>query len=243
MSATHDDYYTPETEIIPDDGKPFIPALIVIDMQNDFVYGSLPVPGGAAIIPKVNELIDLPFTTKIATKDFHPDNHLSFAETHQKPLFSKVVIYHPEDTDKLLGMEQVLWPIHCVANTSGADFVPGLKLDKFETVIFKGTHPKIESYSAFKDIWAKNETELPGVLEQHGVTDVFCCGLAGDYCVKYTAKDAAETYGYRTWVVLDAVKSISKDSVAWDEMKAAGVKFTQLADVQKRLAPELVASN
>ncbi|KAF6766743.1 pyrazinamidase/nicotinamidase [Ephemerocybe angulata] len=227
--------YTPQTEPIPDDGKPFVPALLVIDMQNDFVYGSLAVPGASNIINRVNQLIDLPFTTKVATRDYHPDNHVSFAKTHQQEPFSRIIIYHPDDRDELKGLEQVLWPVHCVAKTVGADFVPGLTQTKFEKTIFKGTHRKVESYSAFRDAWARDESELPGHLAEHGITDVFCVGLAGDFCVKYTALDAVD-YGYRTWVVVDCVKSISQDEVAWDKLKSAGVHFTTSEFVKKRIA-------
>ncbi|KAJ2918395.1 hypothetical protein MD484_g1998, partial [Candolleomyces efflorescens] len=232
--------YEPATEAIPDDtdGKPFRPALVVIDMQNDFVTGSLPVPGGASILPQVNSLIQLEtFEAKIATRDHHPANHVSFAKSHQgKTEFtSKIVIYHPEDVKELEGKEQVLWPVHCVADTHGAEFIPGLVTDRFDATIVKGVHPSIESYSGFKDIWGKKETELPGILNERGVTDVFYVGLAGDFCVKYTALDSVD-YGFKTWVVVDAVKSISQDEIAWNLMKEKGVRFTKTEDVKKRLA-------
>ncbi|RXW22661.1 hypothetical protein EST38_g3177 [Candolleomyces aberdarensis] len=239
--ATHTDPppqapYEPETEAIPDDGQPFHPALVVIDMQNDFVTGSLPVPGGASILPQVNDLIQLAkFEARIATRDHHPTDHVSFAKTHEKPEFTKIVIYHPEDAKELLGKEQILWPVHCLADTDGAEFIPGLVKDRFDATIMKGTHPSIESYSGFKDIWGKNETDLPGILNERGVTDVFYVGLAGDFCVKYTALDSVE-YGFRTWVVVDAVKSISQDEVAWNQMRDKGVRFTKTEDVKKRLA-------
>ncbi len=93
-------------------------------------------------------------------------------------------------------------------DTTGAQFVPGLNTTAFDAVIFKGTHAHIESYSAFKDIWGKDTTELPGLIEAAGVTDVFIVGLAGDYCVKYTAIDSLE-FGYRTWLITDGIKSIA----------------------------------
>lgn len=229
--------FVPPTETIPDNNdKPFVPALLVIDMQNDFVSGSLAVPGATEILSRVNDLIKLPgFKVKVATRDHHPEHHISFAETHQKDVFSKITIYHPEDADELKGLEQVLWPVHCVADTDGADFVPGLIVDRFDHVIYKGTHSKIESYSAFQDAWGRNVTELPGLLEEKGVTDVFCVGLAGDFCVKYTAIDAVE-FGYRTWVVVDGVKSISHDDTAYKQQKEKGVRFTLSKDVKKKLA-------
>lgn len=229
--------YTPPTEAMDkaEEGKAFVPALLVIDMQNDFVTGSLPVPGGASVVNNINELITLDgFKTKIATKDSHPDNHVSFAQTHGKPLGTTITIYHPEDTEELMGLQQVLWPVHCVASTDGADFVPGLVQDKFDRTFFKGTHPRVESYSAFRDAWGRDASELPVFLEERGVTDVVCVGLAGDYCVKYTAVDAVD-FGFRTWVVVDCTKTISDDSIAWDELKARGVRFTTLAEVKKRV--------
>jgi nicotinamidase len=214
----------------------YVPVLVVIDMQNDFVSGSLAVPGAETIISVVNDLINLPFKARIATQDFHPDNHVSFAETHRRPEYTTISIYHPEDKEKALGMEQTLWPIHCVASTKGAEFTPDLQRTRFNAVIHKGTHPSIESYSAFRDIWGRGETELPGVLREVGATDVYFCGLAGDYCVRYTAKDSVD-YGYNTWVVRDAVKSISSSTFAWDEMAKKGVKFTTFEEVRAKVKP------
>jgi len=203
-------------------------------MQHDFVYGSLAVPGGEAIIGIINEIIDLPgFKLKVATRDFHPDNHISFASTHKKPLFSTATIFHPTDTDEAKGIEQVLWPDHCVANTAGAEFVEGLKADSFDAIIHKGTHSHIESYSAFRDIWNKDETELPELLLRKNVTDIFFVGLAGDYCVKYTALDALE-YGYETWIVTDAIKSI-KDEVAYEGLKKKGAHLINLEELKHKL--------
>ncbi|PPQ77022.1 hypothetical protein CVT25_014840 [Psilocybe cyanescens] len=239
---------TPQIQInddAPSGDKPtFVPALIVIDMQNDFVYGSLAVPGGEKIIDRINTLIDLPFKTRIATRDFHPDNHISFANTHQKPLFSKATIFHPDDEEEADGCEQTMWPIHCVAYTGGADFVPGLKTTTFDAVVHKGTHPRIESYSAFRDIWGKAETELPGILEEKGVTDIYFAGLAGDYCVKYTAIDSI-AYGYNTWLIKDAIKSISKQDsdLVFTEMDKKGIKFTTVKELQKLLEPSGPALN
>jgi nicotinamidase-related amidase len=213
----------------------FVPALIVIDMQNDFVYGSLPVPGGATIIDTVNKLIALPFKVKIGTRDFHPIGHVSFAKTHNVDVFSKKIIFHPEDKDELIGLEQVLWPVHCVDNTNGAEFVPGLESSKFDSVVHKGTHPRIESYSAFRDIWERGTTELPDILAEKGVTDLYFAGLAGDYCVKYTAIDGLK-FGYNVWLVADAIKSISDQELAFAELQKQGIKVTSLKEVEALLA-------
>lgn len=229
---------TSEAPEIVVEKPPWTPALMVIDMQNDFVYGSLAVPGAESIIDPINELIELPFKLKIATRDFHPDNHVSFAQTHQKPVFSKTPVYHPEDTEQAYAAQQIMWPIHCVAYTGGADFVPGLKTTFFDSVVHKGTHPKIESYSAFRDVWGKSETELPGLLAEAGVTDLYFVGLAGDYCVKYSAIDAIQ-YGYNAWIVKDAIRSTTtEEDLAFDESDRKDIKFTSMAEVKKLFPPK-----
>ena len=214
--------------------KSSIPALIVIDMQNDFVTGSLAVPGGATIVDNINTLIDVPgFKTRIATKDFHPNNHVSFADTHGKDVFSKIDIFHPDDKEKVNGIEQVLWPVHCVAETSGAEFVPGLNTRYFDAVIKKGVSPGIESYSAFEDIWGKDKTDLDRILRENGVTDLYFIGLATDYCVKWSAIDALK-YGYKTSVVTDAVKSIQPEKDAVEDLKKRGINFLTTEEVKER---------
>ena len=186
------------------------------------------------IVDNINSLIDLPFKIRVATRDYHPDKHVSFADTHKQDVFSKKIIYHPEDTEKKHGIDQVLWPVHCVADTPGADFVPGLNTSRFDIVILKGIYPDIESYSGFRDVWGRRETDLPGFLREKGITDVYFVGLAGDFCVKFTALDAVD-YGFRTWVVTDAVKSIASDDAHFTEMESKGVKFLTTEDVQVAL--------
>ncbi|RDB28417.1 Nicotinamidase [Hypsizygus marmoreus] len=210
----------------------FVPALLVIDMQYDFVHGSLAVPNATTIIDIVNSLLALPFATKIGTKDFHPPNHVSFAATHDKDVFSKITIYPPGDIKEERALEQVLWPVHCVASTPGSAFVEGLDHKALDSVIYKGTHPEIESYSAFQDPWHLATTELPKTLEGLGVTDVFLVGLAGDYCVKCTAMDAAD-FGYKTWVIKDAVRSVSEGGSEWEEMEKKGIHIVDSAQVRK----------
>jgi nicotinamidase-related amidase len=201
------------------------PALIVVDMQNDFINGSLAVPDADSIVGVINQLLesDLPFVKRIATKDCHPPNHISFASTHDKPAFSTITIYPPgEERDEAKAIEQVLWPTHCVASTPGAEFPDKLHSAAFDAVVHKGTDRGVESYSAFQDPWKISTTDLPRLLSESGVTDVFVCGVAGDYCVKCTALDAKE-FGYRTWVVRDAVRSVSKSGDEWKEMEERGV--------------------
>ncbi|KAF5327887.1 hypothetical protein D9619_004405 [Psilocybe cf. subviscida] len=233
----------------------YVPALIVIDMQQDFVYGSLQVPDAASIIEPINSLIDLPFAVHVATRDYHPANHVSFAQTHQKPVFSKHTMSHPEYTrastatsattgeaqslTPVVEQEQTLWPVHCVAYTGGADFVAGLKATKFDYVLHKGTHPHIESYSAFQDVWSKGPSDLPALFQARGVTDVYFVGIAGDYSFKYSALDAVD-YGYNTWVVRDAVRSMSDEFLEEEELRQMGILFTTIEEVTKKLEAEKV---
>lgn len=217
---------------LPPMSTTFVPALLVIDMQYDFVHGSLAVPGAASVIPIVNNLLTLPgFATKLATKDFHPPNHISFAATHRKPVFSTTTIYPPGNFRKDMALEQVLWPIHCVASTPGSAFVEGLYSKAFNGIIHKGTHPDIESYSAFRDPWHLSTTELPTILKSLGITDVFIAGLAGDYCVKCTAIDAVD-FGYKTWVIRDGVRSVSNTGTEWEEMAEKGIRIVNSAEAK-----------
>ncbi|KAK2461455.1 hypothetical protein APHAL10511_005918 [Amanita phalloides] len=206
----------------------FIPALIVVDVQYDFVRGSLAVSEADTIIDGINKLLDLnlPFVTKIATKDYHPSDHISFAATHDKPVFSTITIYPPgEKGVESRALQQVLWPVHCVASTPGAEFLDKLHSSAFDAVVHKGTNRDIESYSAFQDPWKISTTDLPKLLSAKRVTDVFICGIAGDYCVKCTALDAVD-FGYNTWVIRDVVKSVSKAGAEWKEMEEHGIKLT-----------------
>lgn len=216
----------------------FVPALLVVDMQTDFVTGSLAVPDAQSIIEPINTFLTLPFARKIGTKDYHPPNHISFASTHpQKALGDKITIYPPgadsdSPIDRERGIEQILWPDHCVQTTPGAEFVAGLNYTALDGVVHKGMHPGIESYSAFRDPWRINNTELHSLLK--GVTDVFVVGLASDYCVKCTAIDAVQ-FHYRTWVVTDLSRSVAAEGTHWDELRESGVFLVESKEVRERL--------
>lgn len=175
-------------------------ALIIVDIQNDFVAGgSLEVPFGEQIVPLVNELSEK-FDLVVATQDWHPPNHKSFASSHagKKP-FEKIM---------LGGLEQVLWPDHCIQGTSGAAFHPDLRLDHVEAIFRKGMDPEIDSYSGFYDNGHKKSTGLTGYLKDRAVNTIYVCGLAGDYCVYYTAKDSM-TAGFKTFLIEDATRAIN----------------------------------
>jgi nicotinamidase/pyrazinamidase len=195
-------------------------ALIIVDIQNDFIPGgALPVTGGDEIIPLVNQL-QQPFSLVVATQDWHPAGHKSFASSHEsKKVFEKIV---------LNDLEQVLWPDHCVQGTDGAAFHPDLKLNKAEAIFRKGMDPGIDSYSGFYDNGHKKSTGLAGYLRERKVQKVYICGLAADYCVYFTAKDALKE-NFTTYIIEDATRAI--DAKHWlkakDEFLALGGQVIQ----------------
>lgn len=177
-------------------------ALIIVDIQNDFTSnGTLPVPHGEDIIDTVNQL-QLKFDLVVATQDWHPQTHKSFASNHEnKKPFDKIL---------LQGFEQVLWPDHCVQGTTGADFHPKLRMEKTEAIFRKGMDSEIDSYSGFYDNGHRKITGLSGYLKERQVKSIYVCGLAGDYCVYFTAKDAIKE-GFKTFLIEDATRSISEE--------------------------------
>lgn len=177
-------------------------ALIIVDIQNDFVAGgSLEVPFGEQIIPLVNEL-STRFDLVVATQDWHPPSHKSFASNHdEKKPFDKII---------LGGLDQVLWPEHCIQGSSGAAFHQDLDMNRVEAIFRKGMNPDIDSYSGFYDNGHKKSTGLEGYLKARGVKEVYVCGLAGDYCVYFTAKDALQA-DFKTYLIEDATRSINNN--------------------------------
>ena len=170
-------------------------ALILVDMQNDFLPGgALAVPGGDAIIAVVNRIQPL-FDLVVATQDWHPPGHESFASNH--------VLAKPFDQTTLHGLPQTLWPDHCVQGTWGADFAPSLDMRRAAAIFRKGSDPQIDSYSAFFDNDQRKSTGLADYLRGMGVKSVYLAGLAADICVWFTALDAANA-GFRTTMVGDA---------------------------------------
>lgn len=203
-------------------------ALILVDIQNDFLPGgALAVPDGDAVVPVANRL-QKAFPLVVATQDWHPASHGSFAANHsgRKP-FEQI---------NLNGLDQTLWPIHCVQGSRGAEFAPGLNRDRIEKVFQKGTDPGIDSYSGIFDNGHRKATGLGDWLKSKGVTEVFISGLATDYCAKFTALDAV-SLGFKTHLVEDACRGVNlrPDDVknAIKEMKRAGVAIVQSADLLK----------
>lgn len=178
-------------------------ALIIVDVQNDFTPGgSLAVKDGDTIIPRINALQER-FDLIVATQDWHPADHKSFASQHEgKNTFDEI---------ELNGHAQTLWPDHCVQGTKGADFHPDLNTKKIQTIIRKGMQREVDSYSAFFDNNHQNATGLHGWLQEKKVNEVFVCGLAADFCVYFTAMDALKL-GYKTHILERATKAIDEES-------------------------------
>ncbi|KAB2886821.1 MAG: bifunctional nicotinamidase/pyrazinamidase [Albidovulum sp.] len=194
-------------------------ALIVIDVQNDFCPGgALAVAGGDEIIPRVNALM-AEFAVKVLTQDWHPADHASFAANHPgaQPFTLAEMPYGP----------QVLWPAHCVQGTTGAAFHPALATDPADLVIRKGFRAAIDSYSAFFENDHRTPTGLEGYLRTRGATRLTLVGLATDFCVAYSAVDAARL-GFEVTVLEGACRAIDLDgslAKARADMRAAGVRL------------------
>ncbi len=193
-------------------------TLLIVDPQNDFMPGGpLEVPEGDDIIPVINQRMEN-YETVVVTQDWHPRNHVSFASNHTKN--------NPFDVIDLDGIEQILWPDHCIQGTKGADFHSDLDLKPVSAVIRKGTDSGIDSYSGFYDNGRLKRTGLAGYLKEKGCKELHVCGLAGDICVAYTVRDALEE-GFSVSLLLDAVRAL--DSKEFDtilkEFRRKGVKI------------------
>ncbi|MEJ7688737.1 MAG: bifunctional nicotinamidase/pyrazinamidase [Variovorax sp.] len=200
-------------------------ALIVVDVQNCFVDGgTLPVKGGAEVVPVINALAGA-FANVVVTQDWHTQGHASFASTHagQKPFSSIKMSYG----------SQVLWPDHCVQGTEDAALHKDLKLPTAQVIIRKGFNKGVDSYSAFEEADRKTATGLGGYLKQRGIKTVFVTGLATDFCVAWTALDARKA-GFEVYVIEDATRAIDLNgslAAAWKQMTAKGVKRIQSTEI------------
>lgn len=197
-------------------------TLLVIDVQNDFCTGgALEVKNGEEIVPLINEARSV-FDRVIFTQDWHPIDHKSFATNHQGMRVGEVI--------ELMGVQQILWPVHCVQNTRGAMFHPELIIHGDDKVFKKGTNPDIDSYSAFYDNSRKSSTGLTQYLKELKITDITFCGLATDYCVKFSVLDALQD-GFRVSLWLSACRGVelNKGDIerSINEMKKEGVKVIQ----------------
>lgn len=174
-------------------------ALIVVDVQNDFLEtGLLPVPEGSKVIPVINKAMPL-FQTVVLTQDWHPAEHKSFASNHENK--------KPYDVMTMPYGQQVLWPAHCVQNSKGAELAETLAVKGTEFKVRKGTNSEVDSYSAFFEADGKSKTILADWLRDRGIMEVFLCGLATDFCVSWSALDAVKE-GFKTFVLEDACRGI-----------------------------------
>jgi nicotinamidase/pyrazinamidase len=201
-------------------------ALTLVDLQNDFLPGgALAVPEGDAVIPVANALISR-FDHVVATQDWHPPDHQSFARQHPG--------HKPYDLIDLHGLPQVLWPPHCIQDTAGAAFAPGLDAEGIRHVVQKGTDRDIDSYSAFFDNGHRKATGMEALLRALGVTKLFVLGLATDYCVKFTALDARQL-GFEVVLVEDGCRGVNlkptDSEEAITELRRAGVSVVRSGDL------------
>jgi nicotinamidase/pyrazinamidase len=204
-------------------------ALLVVDTQNDFLPGgALAVPDGHAILAPLRTLMESGgFQLIVATQDWHPRGHISFASSHPG--------HQPMDTIHLYHHEQTLWPDHCVQGTEGARLHADLPWNKAAAIIRKATDPEVDSYSALRNNWnprgRRPPTGLSGYFKNHGVREVFICGLARDYCVRWSAEDAVRD-GLRVTVIWDLCRSINpaNDQRLRHRLTTRGVKIIDSAD-------------
>lgn len=197
---------------------------MIIDVQNDFMQdGSLEVPDANAILPAINRL-QASFDLIIATQDWHPPDHKSFASNHPNHDVSDVITLH--------GLEQKLWPDHCVQGSNGAAFHEALETRPIEAIFRKGMNPEIDSYSGFYDNGHKKSTGLTGFLHEKDVDEIYFCGLAADVCVYYSIQDALEE-GFCCWLIEDATKPINQNQ--FNTMKEKLIKQNVKITTSERL--------
>lgn len=195
-------------------------------------------------MPAINDLLALPFALRIATKDFHPRDHISFASNHpapnNKPFVSKATIENPLNPKET--QETQLWPDHCVQGTKGAELLPELHVAKLDHIVEKGQDKRVEMYSAFADPFPSpcSQSDLADTLRKAAITDVFVAGLAADYCVRFTALDAQKN-GFQTWVIGEATKAVDPNSLddVYKGYEEAGIKVIGKDHVQVQRVREL----
>ena len=210
-------------------------ALILVDLQNDFLPGgALAVPESDQVIPVANRVQAL-FDVVVASQDWHPADHGSFATSHPGR--------EPGDRIELAGLPQILWPIHCVQDSPGARLAPGLETGRIDRISYKGSDPQIDSYSCFHDNGHRRSTGLADHLRDQGVDTVFILGLATDYCVKFSVLDAVDE-GFAVHLVLDGCRGIDLElgdvDRALEEMREAGAVLISSHDLlAETSAPDL----
>ncbi|WP_439489507.1 bifunctional nicotinamidase/pyrazinamidase [Algoriphagus sp.] len=193
-------------------------VLLIVDVQNDFLPGgALAVEKGDEIIPVINALQEK-FDFIVSTQDFHPADHGSFAANHKEK--------NPGEVVELDGLSQILWPVHCVEGSEGAEFHEDLNPIKWKAIFQKGRNTLVDSYSGFFDNARREDTGLGDFLQREGIMDVYVTGLAQDYCVKFTALDAV-ALGFKTYLITDATRAVNLSpedgNKALEEMESGGV--------------------
>ncbi len=195
------------------------------------------MPGGREIASYVNRLLDLPFTLRVATRDWHPSDHVSFDASSQPPdnkaFESSTTIWNPQNPSESVTIP--IWPVHCVQGTPGAQIIPEIDVSKINRIIDKGRDSRVEMFSAFADAFGnKSEAasfDLAAYLKENGISKVFVVGLAGDYCVRCTAIDARKE-GFDVYVVEEAVKSIDTGDDGWGvtkgQLEKAGIRVVSI---------------
>jgi nicotinamidase/pyrazinamidase len=202
-------------------------ALLVVDIQNGFISEEreLPVAGGAEVIPVINSLLPR-FPIRLATQDWHPRNHGSFASQHPG--------VRPFDTGTLAGLPQTFWPDHCVQGTRGAEFHPAFDQSLIQAVFRKGYDPTVDSYSAFTDNAGRNPTGLDGALRARGAKRLYIAGLTLDYCVRWSARDARRLLPeVELFVIVDATRPVDPrtGAEAARELESMNVRLILSRDV------------
>jgi nicotinamidase/pyrazinamidase len=202
-------------------------ALVLVDIQNDFIPGgALAVAEGQEVVPVANRVAK-EYEIVLATQDWHPENHGSFASQHEGK--------NPGETIELNGIPQVLWPDHCVQDSRGAEFHPDLDTSLFTKVFRKGTDPSIDSYSGFFDNGHLRSTGMGEWMREEGITDIWVMGLATDYCVKFTALDGVKL-GLHVRLIEDGCRGVNLEpgdsETAIEEMRGAGVEIVTSDDLR-----------
>ena len=207
------------------------------DIQN----GSLAVSGGREIAPHINDLLRFPFALKIATKDHHPEGHVSFDTSHDPPnneAFESQVILtnlsNPSET-----MKTTLWPVHCIQGTPGSNLISEIDASYFQIIVEKGRDKRVEMYSAFADVFGNKSdaanVDLAALLRRYAISHVYIVGLAGDYCVRYTATDAKRE-GFEVYVIEEGTRSVDSGQGGWgaarQELQGAGVQVISIKSPQ-----------
>lgn len=212
-------------------------VLIAVDVQPDFLPGgALAVESGDAILAPLDALLRAElFPLVVATQDWHPPQHVSFASSYRGR--------RPYESIELYGRDQVLWPDHCVQGTPGAALYSGLPWEAASAIIRKGTDPEVDSYSGFRNNWnaagERPPTGLAGYLRERGIQSIFVCGLARDYCVRWTAEDGMDL-GFETTIIWDVTRSVdpSGDEALRSALERAGIRLIEsaaLLDARGRL--------